>query len=1280
MPLSDAQSDGTRWFFPDVPVATEEADSFGHGDLANNLETAIRFNEGRVMIGLLGGFGVGKSSVIRLLERRLSGNRTVLRISAERHEIPVFHRAFVFAFAEAVEQAQLLSRDKIETELEALNYASTQQLTDWRLAPAVRVLSRLIGSIGSSLARRALALSGLAVVATVVVFLILLAFGAPVVEEIWTWLIGLVAVAAATPVVAVLVSLVSGHGLAALGSAVKPGLVNRLRPRVEAADEYERVFASLVQLIPAEIVIAIDDVDRLSATDVLPALNAIRSFQLTSARQTAFIVSADEEVIARAIRESSPTLAGLGDGDEAVVAEYLSRLFTHRQQMPPHAFADLRAYARQLLIAPPHPALGKLAPDLDSVIQVLVYDGVKNPRHVIRLLNSFLADYRLAALREQRSGVQSMKDGTVTRNPRVLARLAVLRLDFPRFYRVFATDTHLLTRIEEVARAGAEDDTAEAIAAEVGIDDPEGPEYKALEAYVARTAGWVEAVDDLLPFIYLGQDEIDRAVGSATVRRVRSILSNRLTAEFLSYLDESSEDGDVEDVLALVRSTVDGLTGPELSNALTVLDGVAATTNAEEWLPGLAESFATSIRRAPTPELSARGLSRLASAASDVQQSTILDVLIDRGQDDLAWSVALIAERPEMATTIAGSTRMNSRIEVAIALIGEEGDVAQLGEIGSALTDPANSNVANAALSAYLQVLSREQDATEGIRATVAELAALTANSLTLSAVSPMLSKMINEPGSISSEVAFDVLGAMQLTEPEPLAHLAFNISLHSMSNDELVDGVDETYLAGSTPVLLAALEHSKNWTRTVDDEKVSLPHALGQLLALATEHFSWIDDFTEPVSGALRLFPAELSPLVVVTVNSFEKYTNQAAVQRKWDLIVSMLDELQAADRQVIVDTLVRMLSSADDVVRSIAVGKIPAFLRTANGAASAEAMAASIEPGLSRTTAYLLDSLEVLIDEPEISAERQQSVAQAIANTLLSYSTSRLAGIAALCAISWQPAVRPLVAQTLASYPSEVSNHQVLAFAGPMEPLSMPPVFAPVLESAAAAVLAEGDPVAASVAVGNLSLTLTAAVAVRSGDDVVTPLRTWLDQLAEQRNAAVDALFAVVGDESLEHATVRRIIAAYADSDQEVFDARINALLHDELVEHIRSVSGRGWTLILERAGDSVLDAVAEAIVAAWVSGSSSDVVATAGPGAAAASISQLDVKLAPRIVTALHRWIAATPNDGAAAILGQIARGGTELRKAAKPELDRPGPRKNAPSRAAFRKAKSAFGLRT
>lgn len=342
-----------NWFLPDVPVSTQAADSFGHGDLANNLETAIRSNRGRVMIGLLGGFGVGKSSVIQLLQGRLSGHRSVLRISAERHEIAEFHRSFVFAFAEAVQNEGLLKRAQIEDELETLNYSSSQQTSDWQLSPAVRITSRWIRSLGTSLALRALKASIAVTALLTIVFVICFAAGVPVIEDLWTWLIGAVALAAATPVLATTIKIVSGNGLAAFGSALKPGVVNRLRPRVEAADEYERVFARLVELIDGDIVVAIDDIDRLSDQDVLPALNAVRSFQLTCERQPAFIVSADEEVIARAIRHSSPSLAGVRSGDDEVVAEYLSRLFTHRQQMPPHAFADLRAYARSLLNTPP---------------------------------------------------------------------------------------------------------------------------------------------------------------------------------------------------------------------------------------------------------------------------------------------------------------------------------------------------------------------------------------------------------------------------------------------------------------------------------------------------------------------------------------------------------------------------------------------------------------------------------------------------------------------------------------------------------------------------------------------------------------------------------------------------------------------------------------------------------------------------------------------------------------------------------------------------------------
>lgn len=1276
MTIKDSSWQRARYFLPDVPVDSEEADSFGHGDLANNLETAIRFNQGRVMIGLLGGFGVGKSSVIRLLEKRLSGDRVVLRISAERHEIPVFHRAFVFAFAEAVKKAELLSREKIETELEILNYSSSQQLTDWRLAPAVRVLSRLFGGIGRSIARRALAFSGLAAMTTVALFLILLVSGVPVIAEIWTWLIGLVAVAVATPVFGALISLASGHGLATLGSAFKPGVVNRLRPRVEAADEYERVFANIVELLPQQIVIAIDDVDRLSANDVLPALNAIRSFQLTSEMQPAFIVSADEDVIARAIKESNPSLAGNGEGDEAIVAEYLSRLFTHRQQMPPHAFTDLRSYARQLLESPPHPALNKLAADLDSVVQVLVHDGVKNPRHVIRLVNSFLADYRLATLREQRSGVQSIKDGTVTSNPKVLARLAVLRLDFPRFYRLFATDTQLLSRIEGVARADSEEDTAAAVAREVGIDNPEGPEYKALEAYIARTAGWVEDVDDLLPFIYLGQDEIDRAVGSATVRRVRSILTNGLTADFLSYLDESSEEKN--DVVALIRSTIDGLTGPELSNALTVLDGAAASKSTEDWLPALAESFATSIKRSPAPELSVQGLSRLAAAAAKPRQTAILDVLLELGKDDIAWSMALVETRPTMNPAIADSTRMKNRIKLAVALIGEFGDVTQLSQVGSALTEPSNLDVAHEALFAHLRVLSNEQDGTEEIRAAVAKLSSAAASGVSLAEALPMLAKMISEPGSISSAIAFDVMDSMELTDPESLATLSFNITLNSLSDDKFVDGVDEDYLAGSTPALLAALEHSSTWSRPDGDVEVALPRAVGQFLSVGAEWFSWIDDFTEPITRALQAFPSELSPFVSTVARGFEGYTDQDTVQSQWDLVISMFDELIATDQQIVIDALVRTLSNPDDEARSIAVGKIPMFLSTVKGANSVNAIATSIESNLSRTTPHLLDALEVLLSGSGASEERQQSTAQSIANNLLSYTGTRHEAVNALCSISWQPSVRSQVAQLLAPHSSEIASDQILSFAGPMEPLTAPTDLAPLLERAAADSLERGEVGAASKAVGNLSPTMTARIAVRSTTDISERLQTWLEQLDGQRGEAIDALLAAVGDESLKQSAVDRALSAYAKADQELYDARVADLINCEVIDHVKSVGARGWSFVLSHAGNPALTAVAEAIITAWVKGSASDAAATVGPGQAARTVSQLDVQLAPQIVNALERWTVATPNDAVANVLGVIARGGTHLTEAARQHLNRPGPRKDHSARDAFRRAKSSFGL--
>jgi hypothetical protein len=116
-----------RWFLPDEPVKDEAHDEFSHGDVAKNLREMVREKSASPIIGLLGPFGVGKSSVVELLAFQLKGSEelAVIRVSAERHSEPTgLHRTLLYAVGEALQNSDPPLR-------EAKDVARIRSETEW---------------------------------------------------------------------------------------------------------------------------------------------------------------------------------------------------------------------------------------------------------------------------------------------------------------------------------------------------------------------------------------------------------------------------------------------------------------------------------------------------------------------------------------------------------------------------------------------------------------------------------------------------------------------------------------------------------------------------------------------------------------------------------------------------------------------------------------------------------------------------------------------------------------------------------------------------------------------------------------------------------------------------------------------------------------------------------------------------------------------------------------------------------------------------------------------
>ncbi|MFC9935835.1 P-loop NTPase fold protein [Glutamicibacter sp. NPDC127525] len=529
-----------NWFVVDAPVGEVSQDAFGHDDIADNLHRMVTEpTNHRRMIGLLGQFGVGKSTIIELLRSKLQGDRNLglIRMSAERHEPVGFHRAAVYAFAEALVASKQLSSKDADEILEPLRSAQSTTISDFALSPLGRIAAQLQEKLRLSRSKFliyiALAMVGAAALIGLLSFL--------VPPEVWKSISSFVIPFVTTgaffgPFIwlgsSIDIGSVNLRGLFASGARVTQ------RAKVEAADEQEQAFAALVEKAKTRLVVAVDDIDRLSKEQILAALNAIRSFQLTckKGKQPIFIVSIDEEIVRSAIE------AGNG-ASTADAHEFLNRLFTLRQQVPVHETFDLRDFARSLINEQATTLAERVGPKMDDVIMMLIHDDVRDPRHVVRLLNAFSSDYRLAHARELRTGSRSLRDGIVTKNLDVLARVVVLKTDYPAFFRAVLDDVDL---IELGSRASSVDASDKEIGAltEMGFNISD-PRNAPLFRYLARTAGWGPEDVDYVPFLYLGQDRFSQLLGNLHARALRQALANNQSAE-LARLAEEALSGGVE--------------------------------------------------------------------------------------------------------------------------------------------------------------------------------------------------------------------------------------------------------------------------------------------------------------------------------------------------------------------------------------------------------------------------------------------------------------------------------------------------------------------------------------------------------------------------------------------------------------------------------------------------------------------------------------------------------------------------------------------------------------
>lgn len=297
------------------------------------------------------------------------------------------------------------------------------------------------------------------------------------------------------------------------------------------------------------LVVFVDDLDRLSAEEMVLGLDAVRTFmeipeaRLPKGLGVVFVISCDEAKVAHALAARRRQ----GDMPGTVFSQtdarrYLDRIFQFRLEIPPFPRQDMREYAlRQMRDLPAIEAdLRTRGVPIETVVDRMIHVGVQDPRNALQIVNAFAQAWWLAKKRETeelgtgRAG--GLYEDAVTAHPVALGALSAIKVNFPDFYRDLQGDPALLHRVTDVIVRKKplvdQPPATQQLLTEHYLDTTNGDsslievrsEHRLLRQFLASLIGlrWPHSLQSLL---LLSQDPISRKFGARATAIYDALLS-----------------------------------------------------------------------------------------------------------------------------------------------------------------------------------------------------------------------------------------------------------------------------------------------------------------------------------------------------------------------------------------------------------------------------------------------------------------------------------------------------------------------------------------------------------------------------------------------------------------------------------------------------------------------------------------------------------------------------------------------------------------------------------
>jgi hypothetical protein len=374
---------------------------------------------------------------------------------------------------------------------------------------------------------------------------------------------------------------------------------------------------------PKTVLVVVDNLDRLQATEAMVALGDIRFFVDDPTSRCLFLVPVDRRAFELSVSGSVGGIPGARD--------YLDKFFNVDLLLTKPAALDMRNWAKGL-IASAFPAADPGDLSDASVIAATVANGT--PRSVKRIVNGMVA--------------RSLSLDDIVRAELTLAKLAIVEAliaRFPNVVRAVIREPRVLTTAREaLSDANTPETRMNAVAGLFdrgtnGVLLSEGDELTRLVEFLISIEPFALSSDEVQTILSLREDRRWRGITNAS--EIKAALAGGDGAALAAALDGHGQTHDVCE-RAIVQMNDDAKSGFRLSviNAINALSPIVGGTPSISW-----------FRRS--------SLDALIVAPSDLMRGLSLpavEILFDPNQAGARGKLLISRAIAELETTLAGES------------------------------------------------------------------------------------------------------------------------------------------------------------------------------------------------------------------------------------------------------------------------------------------------------------------------------------------------------------------------------------------------------------------------------------------------------------------------------------------------------------------------------------------------------------------------------------------------------------------------------------------------